>query len=65
VIFYRGHLGVKTVIRISVDARKAIQFLEQEKMQLKTVDKNFCHAKMYQYKAKDSRHSFYTVEAQI
>lgn len=57
----QGGLGVKTVLRNSADAQKAIKFLEQDKVQLKTVDKNFCHAKMYQYKGQDPRHSFYSV----
>lgn len=57
----QGELGVKTVLRNSIDANKAVQFLKQDKVQLKTVDKNFCHAKMYLYKDQDPRHSFYSV----
>ncbi|WP_410262219.1 SNF2-related protein, partial [Alkalibacterium sp.] len=57
----QGDLGVTTVLRNSVDSNKAIKFLEQEKVKLKTIDKNFCHAKMYLYDADDPRNSFYSV----
>lgn len=57
----QGDLSVGTVLKNSSNAQKAIRFLEQEKVELKTVDKNFCHAKMYLYKGNDSRHSFYSV----
>lgn len=57
----QGELGVKTVLKNSVNASKAVQFLKQDKVQLKTVDKNFCHAKMYLYKDQDPRLSFYSV----
>lgn len=57
----QGDLDVNKVLRNSFDSNKAIQFLEQEKVELKTVDKNFCHAKMYLYNDDDPRHSFYSV----
>lgn len=57
----QGDLGVKTVLSNSTNANKAIKFLEQDKVELKTIDKNFCHAKMYLYDDPDPRHSFYSV----
>ncbi len=57
----QGDLGVKTVLKNSVDSKKAIKFLKQEKVELKTIDKNFCHAKMYLYNDTDPRNSFYSV----
>ncbi|MAB67217.1 MAG: helicase [Bacteroidetes bacterium] len=57
----QGDLNVKTVLRNSADSQRAIKFLKQDKVMLKTIDKNFCHAKMYLYNDKDTRNSFYSV----
>ena len=57
----QGGIGVKTVLKSSVDAKKAVSFLKQDKVHLKTIDKNFCHAKMYLYRDTDRHHSFYSV----
>lgn len=40
---------VKEVFNLKDDCEKAVAFLEQKCVQVKTVDKNFCHAKTYIY----------------
>ena len=57
----QGELSVNKVLRNSSSSKKAVQFIDQEKVHLKTIDKNFCHAKMYLYNDEDPRHSFYSV----
>jgi superfamily II DNA or RNA helicase len=47
--------------RIAQDAQQAIEFLEQEKVKVKTLQPNFCHAKLYLFEAKDKRHSFHVI----
>ncbi|GHV72405.1 hypothetical protein FACS1894201_01380 [Bacteroidia bacterium] len=50
--------GIASAVHLSQNARKAVDFLRQEKVQVKTVQKNFCHAKSYIYKDKDSRKNY-------
>ena len=35
------------LVRIAQDAREAILFLEQDKVEARTLQPNFCHAKLY------------------
>ena len=40
---------VKEVLNLRQDCEKAVEFLNQKCVRVKTVDKNFCHAKTYIY----------------
>ncbi|MDD4516829.1 helicase-related protein [Massilibacteroides sp.] len=40
---------VNDVFNLKEDCEKAVSFLKQENVEVKTVDKNFCHAKTYIY----------------
>ncbi|MBI2968918.1 MAG: DEAD/DEAH box helicase family protein [Bacteroidetes bacterium] len=40
---------VSEVLNLKQDCEKAVEFLEQKSVKIKTVDKNFCHAKTYIY----------------
>ncbi|HSV88864.1 MAG TPA: helicase-related protein [Bacteroidales bacterium] len=40
---------VNEVFHLKDDCQKAVGFLKQENVEIKTVDKNFCHAKSYIY----------------
>jgi len=40
---------VNDVFNLKDDCEKAVNFLKQENVEVKTVDKNFCHAKTYIY----------------
>jgi len=55
---------VSDVFHLKDDCEKAVEFLKKENVEIKTVDKNFCHAKTYIYHNPDkSRHkdNFYLV----
>ncbi|MBW1796563.1 MAG: hypothetical protein JRJ38_19475 [Deltaproteobacteria bacterium] len=51
-------LAVDQTFFLSVSAKKAVEFLNQEKVRIKTIQRNFCHAKTYIYKDKDPRKNF-------
>lgn len=51
-------LAVDQTFFLSVSAKKAVEFLKQEKVRIKTIQRNFCHAKTYIYKDKDPRKNF-------
>lgn len=40
---------VNDIFNLKDECEKAVEFLKQENVQVKTVDKNFCHAKTYIY----------------
>lgn len=48
------NLTLANVFEISSAARTAVQFLKQDKVLVKTLEPNFCHAKAYIFKAKTS-----------
>ena len=51
-------ISVNHVFNLNVSAKKAVEFLKQEKVRIKTIQRNFCHAKTYIYKDKDPRKHF-------
>jgi ERCC4-related helicase len=55
--------GISGSINLSEQARNAVNFLKQEKVNLKTVKPNFCHAKTYLFESddKDPRNSFFVM----
>jgi Helicase conserved C-terminal domain/PLD-like domain/Type III restriction enzyme, res subunit len=62
-IINQKHL-IKDVFNLKDDCEKAVKFLSRDSVLVKTVDKNFCHAKTYIYQSPDaSRHNdhFYIV----
>lgn len=42
-----GDLSIEKAFQISESAKKVIEFLEKEKVQLRVLEPNFCHAKIY------------------
>ncbi|GHT75270.1 helicase [Bacteroidia bacterium] len=56
-----GDAGINGSLSLSLSAKKAVEFLRQEKVAVKTVQKNFCHAKTYIYNDKDSRKKYHVV----
>lgn len=54
------NIKIDAALTINQDARKAIDFLNQENLKLKTVEPNFCHAKLYVHKA-DLSSSYYVL----
>lgn len=58
---FSGDLGLNQGLQLSTNAKNAIAFLEQDKVQARTLQPNFCHAKAYLFEAgsKQSKHHFY------
>jgi ERCC4-related helicase len=56
-----GDAGIESTLSLSLSAQKAIEFLKQDKVTVKTVQKNFCHAKAYIYKDKDERKNYHVI----
>ncbi len=56
-----GNAGIENTLSLSVTAKKAVSFLEQEKVSIKNIQKNFCHAKTYIYTDKNRLQNFYIV----
>jgi hypothetical protein len=51
-------IGIRNVLRLRKLAEDAIKFLEQEKVEVKTVDSDFCHAKLFLMNARDDSRKF-------
>jgi len=56
-----GDAGIDNTLALSTAARKAVEFLEQEKVSVKNIQKNFCHAKTYLYTDKTKTNNFFIV----
>jgi hypothetical protein len=55
---------INTVFNLQEECEKAVEFLKKDNVQIKTVDKNFCHAKTYIYHNPDickHKDNFYIV----
>ncbi|MBK7110267.1 MAG: DEAD/DEAH box helicase family protein [Bacteroidetes bacterium] len=56
-----GNAGIDNTLSLSLSAKKAVAFLEQEHVEVKNIQKNFCHAKTYIYTDKDKLQNYYIV----
>src|SRR5436853_1624223 len=56
-----GNKSIDTTISLSKSAKRAVEFLQQEKVQIKNIQSNFCHAKTYLYTDKDSRKHYHII----
>lgn len=56
-----GDHSITNTFTLSDSAKKAVEFLEQEKVQVKTIQRNFCHAKAYIYNDKDPRKNYHII----
>ena len=54
-------LSASHAFNLSVSAKKAVEFLKQDKVRIKTIQRNFCHAKTYIYKDNDPRKNFQVI----
>jgi superfamily II DNA or RNA helicase len=52
-------ISVDSALRLSNHAKAAVKFLEQDKVLTKTLEPNFCHAKLYLHDSKDERHNYF------
>lgn len=54
------NITVEAAINLTKTAREAVEFLKQDKVLAKTLEPNFCHAKVYLFDhSSDSRHHYY------
>lgn len=56
-----GNAGIDNTLSLSISARKAVAFLQQEKVVVKNIQRSFCHAKTYIYKDKEPRNNFHII----
>ncbi|MDR2342149.1 MAG: phospholipase D-like domain-containing protein [Campylobacteraceae bacterium] len=56
-----GDAGIESTLSLSLSAQKAVEFLKQDRVAVRTVQKNFCHAKAYIYKDKDERKNYHII----
>lgn len=56
-----GNTSIAGTLRLKGTAQKAVTFLQQDKVQIKAIQRNFCHAKAYLYHDKDSRMNFHII----
>lgn len=54
-------LGIPQVLNLNQSATKAVDFIRQEKVQVKTIQRSFCHAKTYIYSDPDTRKNFHVI----
>jgi len=57
----RDNLDIDKILELNQKGKRAIDFLEQEKVQIKHISENFCHAKAFVYDDSDRRHKFYII----
>ncbi|MEQ1734764.1 MAG: phospholipase D-like domain-containing protein, partial [Bacteroidia bacterium] len=54
------NIGIDTALKLATTAKKATAFLGLNKIEIKTVEPNFCHAKLYLKTGKnDDRHNYF------
>ncbi len=54
------NITIEAALELSAVAKEAVEFLKQEKVAAKTLEPNFCHAKIYLFNPeKDDRHKYF------
>ena len=56
-----GNAGIDNTLGLSVAAQKAVAFLQQDKVLVKNIQRNFCHAKAYIYTDKKEKNHFHII----
>lgn len=56
-----GNTGIENTLTLSLSAQKAVEFLSQDKVFVKTIQRNFCHAKTYLYTDKTKTKNYFIV----
>ncbi len=52
-------LSIENALKTRVNAKKSVAFLQQQKVDVKILEPNFCHAKLYLQEAKNEIANFY------
>jgi len=54
------HISIEAALSLSSVAKEAVEFLKQQKVEVKTLEPNFCHAKVYLFDHDaDERHKYF------
>jgi len=54
------NITIEAALELSAVAKEAVEFLKQEKVSARTLEPNFCHAKIYLFNPeKDDRHTYF------
>jgi superfamily II DNA or RNA helicase len=56
-----GNTSICSTLTLSQSAQKAVEFLQQDKVVVKSIQKNFCHAKTYLYTDKNKTKNYFIV----
>jgi SNF2 family DNA or RNA helicase len=56
-----GNTSINSTLSLSTSAQKAVEFLQQDKVAVKNIQKNFCHAKTYLYTDKTKTKNYFIV----
>jgi superfamily II DNA or RNA helicase len=56
-----GNTSISSTLTLSQSAQKAVEFLQQDKVAVKSIQKNFCHAKTYLYTDKTKTKNYFIV----
>ncbi len=56
-----GNADIQTTLSLSATSKKAVEFLQQEKVLVRNIQKNFCHAKAYLYTDKTKTNNYFIV----
>lgn len=56
-----GNNSIIETLKLSMAAQKAVSFLKQDKVAIKNIQKNFCHAKSYLYTHKTKTKNYFVV----
>ncbi|MCX8011062.1 MAG: helicase-related protein [Ignavibacteria bacterium] len=57
----RDNLDIDRILELNLNSKKAVEFLEQDKVEIKHISESFCHAKAFVYDDPDRRHKFYII----
>ncbi len=54
------NITIEAALKLSAIAKESVEFLKQEKVETKTLEPNFCHAKIYLFNPEqDDRHKYF------
>jgi len=56
-----SNTSIASTLSLSISAQKAVKFLQQDKVAVKNIQKNFCHAKTYLYTDKTKTKNYFIV----
>jgi len=55
----KAEIDIETALKLKKISQDCVNFLKQKNVDLKTLEPNFCHAKLFLHNSKDERHSYY------